>query len=45
MGKNIPFFKSMRGKLILFFLALSLIPLIVVSVFAYFQIKMPYVKV
>jgi len=37
MGKNIPFFKSMRGKLILFFLALSLIPLIVVSVFAYFQ--------
>lgn len=36
-GSNITFINSMRGKLLLFFLALSLIPLIIVSVFAFLQ--------
>lgn len=37
MGKKIAFVNSMRGKLLLVFLSLSLIPLIIVSVFAFFQ--------
>ncbi len=37
MGSKITFINSMRGKLILFFLGLSLIPLIIVSIFAFLQ--------
>jgi methyl-accepting chemotaxis protein len=37
MGSRIAFINSMRGKLILFFLGLSLIPLIIVSIFAFLQ--------
>jgi methyl-accepting chemotaxis protein len=37
MSAKISFFNSMRGKLLMFFLALSLIPLIIVGVFAFIQ--------
>ncbi len=37
MGKKIAFVNSMRGKLLLLFLSLSLIPLIIVSIFAFVQ--------
>ncbi len=36
-GSSISFFSSMRGKLLMYFLALSLIPLIIVGVFAFLQ--------
>ncbi len=35
--KKIGFFRSLRGKLLMFFLALSLLPLTLVGVLAYFQ--------
>jgi methyl-accepting chemotaxis protein len=37
MAKNITFFRSMRGKLLLFFLGISMIPVITVSVIALIQ--------
>ena len=39
VNKNVklPFFRSMRGKLLLWFLLLALIPLVVVGVLAYVQ--------
>jgi methyl-accepting chemotaxis protein len=37
MNKNISFFYSMRGKLIMFFLAISMIPLLTVSALSYIQ--------
>jgi methyl-accepting chemotaxis protein len=37
MAKNITFFRSMRGKLLLFFLGISMIPVITVSIIALLQ--------
>jgi methyl-accepting chemotaxis protein len=37
MDKNISFFHSIRGKLILYFLGISMIPLLTVSILAYIQ--------
>ena len=37
MDKNISFFHSIRGKLILFFLGISMIPLLTVSILSYLQ--------